>query len=110
MTDVAYWPQRAPRGRRSAFTVLFALALLLVVSGPSVIVDWRDLQCAPGSSVRAVSIAYWAVVCQRDYPGPSTTPVARYVGLFLTSLDVRVFDADFIGESYHGPGLGVRVR
>ena len=110
MTEVAFWPQRAPQRRRFILTSLIALAVLLVALGPRAIVDLHDLRCPLGSAVRAVGIAYWSVVCTPGYPGPTSTPVSRYVGLFLTNIDVRIFDADLIGETLHGPAINVRVR
>jgi hypothetical protein len=110
MTDVAFWPQRAPRRRRHVWVVLVAVALVFIVSGPRLVIDARDLRCPAGSAIRPVSVAYWAVECAPGYPGPMSQPISRYVGLFLKNVDVRIFAVDALAGVIEGPALNVRVR
>ena len=77
--------------------------------GPRPVVEYRDLACPPGTAARYVSIAYWAVACEPSAATSqvTTVPTSRYVGLFLTNVNVRVFDVDFLADDVHGPGWSV---
>jgi hypothetical protein len=105
--EVAFWParQRRPSRRQLVLALLFALVLLGWASGPRLIVDYKDLRCPPGSVVRYVGIAYWAVTCvpASEYSGPASAPTSRSVVLYLGSVHQRVFAFDFLGGVYEGP-------
>jgi hypothetical protein len=87
------------------------LALLGFASGVRPIVEYSDLTCPVGSTVRHTSVAYWAVQCipSAGSSGPSSTPTRRYVGIFLSNLDVRVFDADLLAGAFGGPAFNVSL-
>ncbi len=90
-----------------AFVGVILLGLAL---GVHPIVEWRDLACPAGTVGRPVGIAYWAVRCEpyEASTQASTVPVSRYVGLFLMSVSVRVFEVDFTAGSVHGPSFASR--
>jgi hypothetical protein len=46
---------------------------------------------------------------ERRVPGPDDNSDTRYVGLFLSNVDVRVFDADFLAGAASGPALSFRL-
>jgi len=116
MTDVAFAPtwhgNRTPR-RFLVLAVGIVLVILAFAAGPQLIIDHRDLNCPVGYGARLVGPAYWAVQCQAN-EGPATwprsVPIARYVGLFFANASVRVFDADVLAGTVHGPALNVPIR
>lgn len=106
-------PTELVKGPRGRLLTIAAGILLLLALGARPVFEYRDLNCPPGSFVRGIGVAYWAVACSVS-DGPSgarktTAPVRRYVGLFLTNVDVRVFDADLLSGATHGPALGVKL-
>jgi hypothetical protein len=107
MTDVAFAPtwQRAPSRRPFVLALLFALVTVGYASGPRLIVDYRDLRCPPGSVVRGVGPAYWALTCAPagEHIGPTSAPISRSVALSLNNAGVRVFAFDLLGGVYEGP-------
>jgi hypothetical protein len=89
---------------RAALIVLAAL-LLGFALGLHPVAEFNDMACPTGTVVRYVGVAYWAVTCEASDPSaPATSvPTSRYIGLFLTTVNVRVFDMDFIADNFHGP-------
>jgi hypothetical protein len=85
--------------------ILLGVLLLGFALGFHPVVEYNDLACPAGTVARHVSVAYWAVTCERSDPSsPATTvPISRYIGLFLTNVNIRVFDMDFLADSFHGP-------
>ena len=100
---------QAPRAR---VVLIVLVALLLSFSlGLHPVAEFNDLVCPTGTVVRYVGVAYWAVTCAASDPSAPATTVAtsRYIGLFLTTVNVRVFDIDFMAGSIHGPTLNVSL-
>ena len=99
-------------GMKHRVAMIFAgLLFASVILGARPIIRFADLTCGPGTVVRYTGPAYWAVECAPSAGSSESAavPTSRYVGLFLTNVDLRVFDADFIAGSFLGPGLGVRL-
>ena len=107
MSEVAFAPtwQRAPNRRVLVSGLLVALLLLGWASGPRLIVDFRDLRCAPGNVVAFVGPASWTLACvpAGDFPGETSAPVSRSVVLALNNAGLRIFAFDFLGGVYEGP-------
>ena len=102
--------RRGLRSRRSRFVAGFVASVALaVVLGFRPVIEYADLTCPAGTVVQYQSIADWSAYCApaEGAPGPTSVPIQRYLGLFLTNVDVRVFDLDF--DTFHGPALGVRL-
>ncbi len=97
--------------RRGARIVAIVLGLLVLgfALGVHPVVEFYDLTCPAGTVARSVSVAYWAVQCEpSEASSPATTvPISRYIGLFLTNVNVRMFDVDLLASNLHGPGLNV---
>jgi hypothetical protein len=106
------WVAKAMKGPTGRVLATVASGVLLAFAlGFRPVVEYSDLRCAAGTVPRPVSIAYWAVRCEPSEASsePTTVPTRRYVGLFLTNVDVRVFDADLLADDFHGPALNVRL-
>jgi hypothetical protein len=97
--------------RGFAAVVIAAIAagsVVIFVLGARVVVEDQDLTCPAGTAVAYASIASWTAQCVPSQGGPgSTIPIRRFVGLFFTNVDVRVFDVE--DGNMHGPGLNVRL-
>jgi hypothetical protein len=93
---------------RGKHVVALVVALLLLgfAVGLHPIVEYRDLTCRAGAEARYVSVAYWAVRCEPNEASVNATtlPTSRYIGLFLTRVDFRVFEMDFLAGNFRGPG------
>ena len=96
---------RCPR----VVAIVVGLLLLGFALGLHPVVEYHDLTCPPGTVARYVSVAYWAVQCEPSEGSSqaTTVPTSRYIGLFLTNVNIRVFDMDFLADNFHGPGMNV---
>ncbi len=90
-------------------SVVAGVLVLALVLGARLVVEVSDLTCPAGTVVRYASIVDHSAYCVPDPRSDHATsvPLQRYVGLFMTNVDVRVFDADF--DNVHGPAFGVRL-
>jgi len=60
MTDVAFAPTWQRQRPRRPFVILglgIAVAILAIAAGPSLVVDWGDLNCPEGYGARPVGPA-----------------------------------------------------
>ncbi len=96
------------RGAR-VLAIVLGLLLLGFALGLHPVVEHHDLTCPPGTVARYVSVAYWAVQCEPSEGSSqaTTVPTSRYIGLFLTNVNIRVFDMDFLADNFNGPGMNV---
>jgi hypothetical protein len=90
-------------------SVVAGVLVLALVLGARLVVEVRDLTCPAGTVVRNASVVDYSAYC---FPDPrsehaTSVPLRRYVGLFLTNVDVRVLDAE--PGNVHGPAFGVRL-
>ncbi len=101
--------RRTPAPLAGGVVVVLAALLLGFALGVHPVAEFNDLACPQGTLVRYLGVAYWAVTCEASDPSAPATSVAtsRYIGLFLTRVNVRVFDMDFIADNFDGPARNV---
>lgn len=97
--------------RTKLFWIAGAIGVSVVVAfllGLRLVVDYQDLNCPPETVVRYRGVGYWTAYCAPSDATAvaSTTPTSRYVGVFLVNVNARVFDADMLAGTLHGPALG----
>lgn len=103
------------RGMRAPFArpalIIVAALLLAFTMGLRPVAEFHDLACPAGTVVRAVSVSDSAVTCQASVPSAParSVPTSRYIGLFLTTVNVRVFDMDFMSGNFGGPARNVHL-
>jgi len=94
-----------------AALMIVAALLLAFALGLRPVAEFHNLDCPTGTVVRAFSLSDSAARCEASDPSAParSVPTSRYIGLFLTTVNVRVFDMDFMSGNFGGPAGNVRL-
>ncbi len=106
--------KRAWRAVRSLTVALVVLVVFGFATGARPVFARGQLDCSSGNYAQSVTIidgVYQCLPLAHWPPGvqvpPQVVTTRDEVGLYLTNLQVRVFDIDFVQGTYHWLAFGV---